>query len=156
MFQRCTTYIQNIWTMPIFISLQLQKDRMCVKSWRRFAKSMNWTRPQWAPGPSFAPATTAPWWQLGQAWRLGHLFDFRWFHVIYMNIMWFHMNICFLKWCHLTLYAAISPLNDLKWCCNVLCCPFNLETWNYCAHWTKHQFSRCHGVKIPWSDDSPA
>ena len=48
---------------PAAPSSSSSSSRMCVKSWRRFAKSMRWTRPRRAPGSSFAPATSAPWWQ---------------------------------------------------------------------------------------------
>ena len=106
-------------------------SRMCVKSWRRFAKSMRWTRPRRAPGSSFAPATTAPWSAL-VAGRLGSL--------IYMTLCDFicNMNLCCTIWLYLSLYDPITLLSllyDFKWWYNVLHGRFNLETWNYlCIH----------------------
>ena len=129
-FQTCT-----ISTIYIYYELcprpssysSSSSSRMCVKSWRRFAKSMRWTRPRRAPGSSFAPATTAPWSAL-VAGRLGSL--------IYMTLCDFicNMNLCCTIWLYLSLYDPIillSLLYDFKWWYDVLHGRFNLETWNY-------------------------
>lgn len=129
-------HLHLLWTMSQTQQLQqLQRSssssRMCVKSWRRFAKSMRWTRPRRAPGSSFAPATTAPWSAL-VAGRLGSL--------IYMTLCDFicNMNLCCTIWLYLSLYDPITLLSllyDFKWWYNVLHGRFNLETWNYlCIH----------------------
>ena len=116
MFQRCTTYIQNQLTMPIFISLQLQKTGCAWRAGGDLPRA--WTG--LGHNGHLGRVLLRRQLRLGGNWvRLGDwvlyliLGDFMWF---YMNIMWFHMNTYFFKndfiWHYMIQYRLYMIWND--------------------------------------------